>query len=106
MLINIKVRPCKNTNKIEIKKNYFIASLTEKPEKGKANKALIKLLSDFFNIPKQNINILKGLTKRHKLIEIIKTSNTKMKNPICTQQNLNIISKEKNYLKKMHCWER
>lgn len=40
------------------------------PEKGKANKELIKFLSKEFSIPKQNIEIISGKTSQLKLLKI------------------------------------
>jgi len=40
------------------------------PEDGKANKELIELLSDFFEVKYQHIYIISGETARTKLIEI------------------------------------
>ena len=40
------------------------------PEKGKANKAVINLLSEFLRIPKSTIQIKSGLGKINKIIEI------------------------------------
>lgn len=37
---------------------------------GQANEALIKLLAKHFDVPKTRIQILRGHTSRHKLIEI------------------------------------
>lgn len=45
--------------------------VTAPPEDGKANKALIKLLSDHFNLPKSCIRLVSGDTSRKKMIEII-----------------------------------
>tara|TARA_B100000315_G_C14096960_1_gene371898 strand:+ start:261 stop:491 length:231 start_codon:yes stop_codon:yes gene_type:complete len=42
------------------------------PEKGKANKELIKFLSKHFNIPKETITIISGKTDPLKLIKIEK----------------------------------
>lgn len=44
--------------------------LTAVPEKGKANKKLIELLSETMNISKSKINILKGEKSHEKIIEI------------------------------------
>ena len=44
--------------------------LTAAPEKGKANEALITLLSKKLKIAKSRIHILKGETSRQKLVEI------------------------------------
>ncbi len=46
------------------------AMVTAAPEKGKANAALIKLLSKHWEIPKSEISIIKGMTERRKVIHI------------------------------------
>jgi uncharacterized protein (TIGR00251 family) len=46
------------------------ASVTAVPEKGKANKALIELLADEFEIPKSAIEIVRGETDRNKYLII------------------------------------
>ena len=40
------------------------------PEDGRANKAVVELLSDFLNIPKSRIKIIMGETNRNKVLEI------------------------------------
>ena len=42
------------------------------PEKGKANKELIKYLSNIFEVNKKNVRILSGISDRLKLIKIVK----------------------------------
>lgn len=51
-------------------KEYLKINVTESPENGKANTAIIKLLSKFLKIPKSELQILKGLTSRVKTIAI------------------------------------
>ena len=43
--------------------------LREKPHDGEANTALIKLLSDYLNVPKTSITIKAGAMSHHKIIE-------------------------------------
>ncbi|RMA97612.1 DUF167 domain-containing protein [Hydrogenothermus marinus] len=72
MKIRIKVKP--NAKKEEIKKiedDYFEIRVTVVPEKGKANKKVIEILSKYFKVPKSNITLLKGETSKEKLFEII-----------------------------------
>ena len=45
---------------------YLKAYVTTAPEKGKANKELIKLLAKALQIPKQNIELLSGATNHLK----------------------------------------
>jgi len=71
MIIQISVKPNSKQLKLEkIGDNTYKAWLTVVPEKGKANKQLIELLSEFFAINKSRIKIKAGLTSREKLIEI------------------------------------
>jgi len=43
---------------------------TAVPEKGKANKKVIEIISKYLKIPKSRIRILKGETSKEKLIKI------------------------------------
>jgi uncharacterized protein (TIGR00251 family) len=67
--ITVKVVP--NAKKDEIiEKNCLVIYTTAPPENNKANKAVIELLSDFFDISKSCIRIVKGEKSRNKIIEI------------------------------------
>lgn len=37
---------------------------------GKANKAIVKLLADYYEVPKAQVTIISGLTSRIKIIQI------------------------------------
>lgn len=54
---------------IEIEYHYKI-HLTNPAKEGKANKELIKLLANYFNISKSRITIQKGLKSHHKIIKL------------------------------------
>lgn len=45
-------------------------SVTAVPENGKANEALIKLLSKHYGVSKSSIKLIKGEASRQKIIEI------------------------------------
>ena len=44
--------------------------VTAAPEKGKATKAVGKVLAAFFGIPKSSVRCTRGETSRHKMFEI------------------------------------
>ena len=44
--------------------------LTEKPEGGRANRALIGVLAEHFSVPRSSVTIIRGQTSRRKLVEI------------------------------------
>jgi len=69
IFIKIKVRSKNNTIK-KIDDNHYLVSVTEVPEKGKANKALVKILAKSFNVPLQAVEIISGLSSRNKIVEI------------------------------------
>lgn len=55
---------------IEIAPNQLTVKLTAAPTKGKANEQLIKLLAKHFNIAPSQIEIVKGLTSKNKIIKV------------------------------------
>ena len=71
MLIKVKVFP--NSKKEEIIKkseDSFEVKVKEKPEKGRANKEVVRALSSYFKIPESRIKLIKGLKERNKIFEI------------------------------------
>ena len=71
MLIKVKVFP--NSKKEEIIKkseDSFEVRVKEKPEKGKANREVVRVLSSYFKIPESKIRLVKGFKKRNKIFEI------------------------------------
>ena len=49
-------------------------AVTAAPEKGKANKAIVRLLARFLDIPSSSIAIVKGQNARRKRIRVVGTS--------------------------------
>lgn len=69
--LNIRVQPGASTNMITgYTDGVFNMKITTRPEKGKANEALVKYLSDLLGIAKSRIEIQKGTTSRNKVISI------------------------------------
>ncbi len=69
--IDIKVVPQSGKQEISTDKSGTIKCLLKSPpEKGKANRELIKLLSRKLKLPQENIVIIKGQTSRKKTIKI------------------------------------
>ena len=68
--INIKVIPGAKRNKILQQAGTYKVYLTAHAVGGKANKALIVLLADYFKVRKSKIEITKGLKSRLKDISI------------------------------------
>ncbi|MEC7839774.1 MAG: DUF167 family protein [Chlamydiota bacterium] len=76
MILKIKVIPNSSQNKIVgFEGEVLKIKCTATPEKGKANAAIISLLSKYYNVPKSAVTILKGETHTRKIIEIQKPNN-------------------------------
>ncbi len=71
MLIHIKVTPRSSKNEIlpQTDGSYKIR-LTVPPVDGKANEKIIELLSDYFDVAKSKVMIVRGEGSRNKVVEI------------------------------------
>lgn len=73
MVIDVYLTPgahnsCINGTIQTTDKKYIKVSVNSKPIDNKANLELIKVISEYFNIPKSNIEITRGLKSRYKQI--------------------------------------
>ncbi len=62
-----------NEGNMIVEGNKITVSLNSKPERGEANKELIKKIAKFFKTSTSNIKIIKGLKSKHKIIEVLET---------------------------------
>ncbi len=71
VLLYIKVTPKASKSRIgKIFNNLLKIYVTDTPEAGQANKAVLELISQTFKISKSYISITHGLTDQNKVIEI------------------------------------
>ncbi|MBS0185196.1 MAG: DUF167 domain-containing protein [Proteobacteria bacterium] len=80
--LRLKVTPCSKVSKIEsiqddgpsssglFQEKILKISLKDSPEKGRANAALLKLLSRTWKVPKTNLHLLNGEISRQKVLLI------------------------------------
>lgn len=70
-ILYLKVKPSQNQDEIiKLDEQNFIIRLKQKPEGGKANLALIKLLAKYFSISSSQIKIIKGKTSKNKIVAL------------------------------------
>lgn len=72
MKLNLKVIPNSKKNQIIEEKEFIKVYVTKQAVNNKANKAVIDLLSEYFNIKKKDIIIINGEKSRMKIVEICK----------------------------------
>jgi len=71
MRIYIKVTPRSSKNEvIRISEGEYKVRITAPPVDGKANEALIEILSDYFKVAKSNITIVGGKSAKTKMVDI------------------------------------
>ena len=71
-IFNIRVIPRAKQNSITTDDNGTLrVHTTTAPTDGKANDAVIRALAKHFDIPRSNIQIIRGQTSHNKVIEII-----------------------------------
>jgi len=73
MLIKVKVFPgSKKEEIIKKSEDVFEIRVKEKPERGMANRGVVRILSAYFNIPESKLRLIKGFKERNKIFKIIK----------------------------------
>ncbi|NWF51984.1 MAG: DUF167 domain-containing protein [Nitrospirae bacterium] len=71
MKISVRVKPNMKEDRIVKVGDVFTVSVKEPAREGKANEALINILSKYFKVTKSQIVILSGIKSKNKIIEII-----------------------------------
>ena len=67
MRIRVKVIAGAKNEGVEEKEGMLVVRVRERAEKGRANRAVVKLLEKYF---KSRVKIVSGLTSRTKVIEV------------------------------------
>jgi hypothetical protein len=67
--IKVLVKFGKNSAVME-KDGVLEIKVNVRPEKGKANKQVIQMVAQYFDVTKNSVSIIKGLKSRHKIIQL------------------------------------
>ena len=70
MIVEIRVIPGAKKNTIKDDNGRLKVYLTAPALEGKANKSLVEVLSKYFSVRKRQIDIIKGLKSRDKIVNI------------------------------------
>ncbi|HNX90792.1 MAG TPA: DUF167 domain-containing protein [Candidatus Omnitrophota bacterium] len=71
MRLELKVYPGSGREELVEKDGVLKAYVKAAPDKGKANKDLIELIADRYNVPKSHVRIVTGMTSRKKIVEVL-----------------------------------
>lgn len=81
LLVKIKIVPNSSKNEIKLEESFIKVKVTAQAIENKANKALIEFLSKKVKLPKTQIEIVKGVSSKDKVI-LFSTSDVNKKNEI------------------------
>ncbi|WP_438986505.1 DUF167 domain-containing protein [Marivivens donghaensis] len=69
--IAVRVTPKASRDRILVEDDTIRVYVTTVPEDGKANKAVVKLLSKALGVPKTRLDLIRGATTRDKVFRIV-----------------------------------
>ena len=69
--IAVRVTPKASRDRILVEDDTIRVYVTTVPEDGKANKAVVKLLSKALGVPKTRLDLIRGATSRDKVFRIV-----------------------------------
>jgi uncharacterized protein YggU (UPF0235/DUF167 family) len=67
----VRVTPGARSESIDVTNGRLLAKVRAKPEDGKANAAVLELLSKALGMPTSRLRLLRGATSREKLVQIL-----------------------------------
>lgn len=71
MRIEVIAKPKKKREFVEqVSPTYYVVSVKEPAEKGRANAAIISALAKYFDIPRTEIILISGQTSKLKILEV------------------------------------
>ena len=68
--ISVTVHPGSSQKKLIVRGNDLHLYVTAKPVEGRANKESVKVLAEFFGIPKSSVVLFRGDHSKNKIFEI------------------------------------
>lgn len=70
MRINVRVIPRAKLNRVEVQPDGTVrVHTTTAPTDGKATNDVIKMLAEYYGVPKTSIKLIRGATSRDKVFE-------------------------------------
>ena len=70
MKIQVRVKPNSKTEEIGQEGKFFLVRVKEPAKEGRANRAVIRLVAQHFNVSQSRVRIVSGFNSRNKIIEV------------------------------------
>lgn len=72
MLIRVRVTPnAKRARVTKVAETSFEVKVDARAEDGRANRRLLEILSEHFDVPKSKVSIVSGVRSRDKLLDVL-----------------------------------
>jgi uncharacterized protein (TIGR00251 family) len=68
--VSVKVTPNAKKEEVVRQADIYLVKVKEAAKEGKANEAVVKLLSNYFRVPRSAIRIKSGFASRNKIVEV------------------------------------
>jgi uncharacterized protein (TIGR00251 family) len=72
MKISVKVFPNSKTEEVVKEGDRFLVRVKEPAKEGKANRAVVRLLAEYFGVSQGSIIIVSGFKNRNKVVNILR----------------------------------
>lgn len=70
VILQVKAKPRARQARVRrLDETHFEVWVTEAPDKGKANEAIVEALAEFLKVAKSRLSVVSGQTSRNKRIE-------------------------------------
>ena len=70
MKVLVKVTPNSRVEGITLDDTRLLVKVKEPPREGKANRAVVRLLAEYYKVSPSSVRIISGFGSRNKVIEI------------------------------------
>ena len=70
MKIQVRVKPNSKAEEVGQEGEFFLVRVKEPAKEGRANRAVIRLVAQHFNVSQSRVRILSGFNSRNKIIEV------------------------------------
>jgi len=69
--IQVKVKPNSKVEEVSQEGDSFVVKVKAPPKEGRANRAVIRLLAEHFEVPQGQVRILSGFRSKNKVAEVV-----------------------------------
>ena len=70
MKVSVKVKPNSRGEEVISNGKGLLVKVKEPPKEGKANRAIIRLLAEYYKVTQSSVRIISGIGNKSKVVEV------------------------------------